>query len=185
MRGARIPGLATAIAALSTTTPTAAAEALQPAIPPGYRIGFEATQGRMVMQELVKPPETVEGWTKLITLQTFRGGVSIAPEDMLGRIAIGFANACPGMQQDPIRRETINGYPNAFLAIRCPRNPQTSKPENVIFRAIWGNANAYVAQVAVRYQASASETEADRRYLRGVTVCDPATKAHPCAAVRR
>lgn len=176
--------VAAAIALFASATVSAQAlspgEAMRHDMPPGFKIGFDKVQGPMHIVELVPEGESVEAWTKMATLQTFAGGVQRTPEQLLAFIGDGFARACPGVLRDPIRAETINGYANAFMALRCPSNPATGKREDVIFRAIRGESNFYVAQMAVRYAAPPAEAEADRRWLRAVFVCDPASKAHPC-----
>ncbi|WP_380872837.1 hypothetical protein ACFB49_37400 [Sphingomonas sp. DBB INV C78] len=172
------------IVALSTPAALAAqagGEAMRHQMPPGFKLGYETRQGPMHLVELVPAAETVDNWTKMVTLQTFSGGIQRTPAQLLDFIAKGFADACPNMARDPITSETIDGLANAFLSIRCPRNPATGKPENVIFRAMQGRDNFYVAQVAVRYPAPAKEAAADHAWLRAVAICDASRPTPACA----
>jgi hypothetical protein len=67
-----------------------------------------------------------------------------------------------------------------MLDLKCPNNPETSKPETVIFRVIQGKDALYSVQYAWRSVPEKEQFISAIKYLGQVLVCDTTSSDHPC-----
>jgi hypothetical protein len=146
----------------------------------GFGEGKRARQGPMDIIEFVPTGETVQDWSRMITLQVFHNLRGVDPDGLPGNIAKSWTQACPGGVGESTGRTTENGYPVANWAFRCPLNPQTGKPETMWTKVISGQDALYSVQYAYRRAVAADLAGPALAYLKGVTVCDTRSSAHPC-----
>src|SRR5207237_1665794 len=82
----------------------APALALSVALPqaPGFRIGNQHAAGRAVLVEMVPTSETVQRFTKMITLRTAPGAGSIPSATYVAEFAKRYMATCPGSTAVPV-----------------------------------------------------------------------------------
>jgi len=161
--------LATALAAQPST---AATEMLGTDVPNNFEVGYRAENAEQEIIEVVEPPETVENWTKLVTLQLFRGkGGPGAGEDFYGIWRNLMRNSCPGLTESSIRG-TVDGKPAIRGSLSCPNNPKTGKPENLIAVVVEGDANLMMVQVAFKHPIGPKDNALVNRITGTLKVCE-------------
>ena len=153
------------------------AENLLLAPPKDFKIGFQSN--RNMMTEWVPLAETVDDWTQMLTVQVFRGATVDAATFLQG-VGKRYMDACPGTTAKGVYTGQVNGYVVSMLLLKCPRNPDTGKPETTAFRVIKGNDALYSVQRAWRGVPSDQELDDIMHALAKVTVCDTRAPEHPC-----
>jgi len=148
-------------------------------IPAGYKVGYRAERGTMVMNEMVPDGQTVNNWTEMVTVQIFHG-LKVAPEKFRDTLQQRWAAACPGGSGADVTSDTENGYPVLVWLLDCPKNPETQKPEITWFKAIAGNDSFYLVQKAFKFKPSKEEIDRWMAYLKSVAVCDTRIVARAC-----
>jgi hypothetical protein len=152
--------------------------------PPGdFKVGYDSHDANKSITEFVPAQETVEDWTRMLTVQVFRHA-KIEAAAFLQGVGKGFAEACPGttVRGNGIRTGQVNGYVVSMLFLQCPKNPATGKPETTIFRAIKGNDALYLVQRAWRAVPAQQDVDETMQALAHVMVCDTRASEHPCPA---
>lgn len=167
--------------AAPAAAPTAQTEMLGISVPDDFEVGYHARNAAMEMTEIVQPPETVDTWTKLVTLQLFfdnarRETATAYYERWRGLMR----RACGGMQ-DTLVRGTVDGRPAIRGTLSCPSNPQTRQPENLVAVLVQGKANLMMVQVAFRHPIGAGDNSLIDRVVGSLKVCDQRTFAE-CSA---
>ncbi len=163
--------------------PAVDAEKLIVSPPEDFKVGYDSRDADKSITEFVPAQESVEDWTRMLTVQVFRHAKVEAAAFLQG-IGKGYLAACPGtsVRGNGIRTGQVNGYVVSMLVLQCPRNPATGKPETTIFRAIKGNDALYVVQRAWRADPAPQDFDATIQGLSAVTVCDRRSSEHPCPA---
>jgi hypothetical protein len=67
-------------------------------LPPPFKVGFERTTGNILVREHVPEGETVDNWSRMITLQGVQGmayNAQATPQGYLLALARGFQQHCP------------------------------------------------------------------------------------------
>jgi hypothetical protein len=156
------------------------AENLLTGLPEGFELGSQVREGVMDMSEFVPVGETVRDWTRLITIQVFKGEGDAPIQLFAESLQQGWNSACADASNARLAEGFVNGYPYADWRFICPLSPHTDKPEAMWMRAVSGNDAFYVVQYAYRV-APTPEREAEARtYLEGVSVCDTRLAEHAC-----
>jgi hypothetical protein len=137
---------------------------------PGLVVGYRAAQNGRSIVEWIPQGETVEVWTRMVTVQRFP---DIGPRlrfwaDTFGT---GLSQSCPGAVVGRPAYSRTDGHQQVEFRVDCPRNPETGQPETFLLRAIAGASDLHSAQVAFRHVPSAQETDWARRQLASVTLC--------------
>jgi len=178
--------LAMTVAALLTIAagpPAPAGEHLALTPLPGFELAFREEGDGNLIEERIPSGETVERWTRMVTVQRFAGVVQRADAaSYLGTIRTNLPRSCPGGTTTPIRSLTVSGHRAARLRADCPRNPQTGLPETFEILAIEGANDIHVAQVAFRRVPSAVDLAWSDRQLAGVALCTGSSREPACAA---
>jgi hypothetical protein len=152
---------------------THAEELLLQSQPKGYKVAFQTRKGNLQHVELIPRPESLKGWSEMLTTQIFFGGVPQgSPVQFYEWVAQRWKVSCPSATAQLIRHGTEKGYPFAFWMLTCEALPATSKPEHTWFKAIQGRDSFYLVQKAWRREPGKEEIVAWTRYLRSVAVCD-------------
>lgn len=164
--------LAAAFTGQTTPAPTPQTEMLGIDVPDEFAVGYHARNDAIDITELVAAPDTVEAWTRLITLQLFFG---LAPRADTGafyaRWRDSMRQACPGLT-DAASVGTVDGQPALSATLACPNNPATGKPENLSIFLVKGSSNLMMVQVAVRHTFSSQDTALIQRVGGSLKVCD-------------
>lgn len=156
------------------------AENILTPLPPDFKIGFNSQSGASEMHEYVPKSETVEDWSRMITVQIVHGLAAVDPESFATQLQQRWEGACPGGQAKEAHQGNENGYPVVVWLYACPLNPETGKPENMWMKAIRGTDALYDVQYAFRRELAQDMVAPAMAYLRAVAVCDTRTTDHPC-----
>jgi hypothetical protein len=143
-------------------------ETLSAPMPAGFKVGFTQAGGGQTIEERVPARESVDAWTRMITIQRFAGLAAIGPHRLLERLAALMIQACPGAKADPIADGGSAAGADASLRVDCPRNPATGKPETMFARGFRGEADVHLVQYAYRSVPNAAEIKAAADYLAAV-----------------
>ena len=149
-------------------------------MPEGFKTGFQQKNKDMLMSEMVPSAETVENWTRMVTVQIF---YNLKPplDEYKDGVEKGWARACRGSSAHAVAQGEENGYPFLLWLLACPLNRTTGKPEFTWFKAIQGNDSLYLVQVAFKSKPSDATITRWMEYLRKVQVCDTRLPDRPCA----
>lgn len=171
------------LAILSIASPAFAAlqdENLLVQLPDGFKSGYTASNGKEDMAEYVPTAETVDDWSRMVTVQIFHDAKNADPDGFAGNLAKGWTSACPGGAAQKSTAGVENGYPFALWAYSCPLNPETNKPENMFLKVTSGADALYSVQYAYRREASKELVQPAIDYLKTVVVCDTRRDDRPC-----
>jgi hypothetical protein len=168
--------------ALLASSPTAALENenLLTTIPSGFKVGSQDKSTRQAIAEYVPEQESVENWSRMVTVQIFYDLKSADPEAFAGKLAKQWLAACSGGGAHKATSNVENGYKFSLWIYNCPRNPQTGKPENMWMKAVSGADSLYSVQYAYRRDMSDELIAPAMEYLRRVIVCDTRRAERPC-----
>lgn len=156
-----------------------ALQALQPAaqvqpetivapLPPGFTVANKAAGAGETIEERVPEGETVDRWSKMITVQRFSGLARFGPHVFLERLGALIVQACPGAEASPIADSQVEGHATAEIRVDCPLNSGTGKPEAIFARALQGESDVHVVQYAYRAKADTKKAVAAKAYLSAV-----------------
>ena len=167
----------------ATTLPGAAcaqekleAENLLVGVPDGFVVGDRADgKSGLIAAEFIPQGETIEDWTRMVTVQVFRGEKH-GPDKFAQNLKIGWEGACV----ERLGSGAVNGYRYSAWSFGCPLNPKTSKPETMWLKVIRGKDALYSVQYAFRALPTAEFEKAANEYLARVAVCDTRAPKHPC-----
>jgi hypothetical protein len=147
---------------------------------PGFVIGFRESDGSSMIVERVPTGETVERWTRMVTIQR------LARRVRLEIWTIGFTHdageSCPGMRYSGPVYSEFNGRPAVAFRGDCPLNPTTGQPETLLLRAIATPSALHVAQVAFRHVPSEAETAWALSHLATIVLCSRDVATPTCRA---
>lgn len=166
-----------AMLAAAALIATGADERIVAPMPPGYVVGYTAAQGSIAIEERVPRGETVERWTRMITLQRFTGGARFGARLLLDRIASSFGSGCPGGTTSAVVESGVDGRHYASMRADCPLNPVTGKPETFFARTVIGTDDLYSVQYAFRAVPTEAESSTAESYLASVRLCPGADSA--------
>jgi len=158
------------------------AENLLTGLPEGFEPGFQASEGVMDMTEFVPVGETVKEWTRLVTIQVFKGEGNAPIQLFAESLQQGWNSACTDASSARLGEGDVNGYPYADWHFVCPLSPHTDKPEAMWLRAVSGNDAFYVVQYAFRAEPTPDREAEARAYLDRVSVCDTRLPERACPA---
>jgi hypothetical protein len=134
-----VMGLLLSASAFSAETqPRSQTERLNFFVPKGFRVAHEAKGGGQAIIEIIPEKQTVENWTRMITVQTFRHPESYHPErfiDGMGELA---KKACENVALIPVRNDQQNGYPFSQKILLCTKNRATNMDETMNVKALTG-----------------------------------------------
>jgi hypothetical protein len=151
-------------------------------MPDGFKVGYHVANDDEIMAEYVPSAETVDDWSRMVTVQVFHKLKNADPDGFAGNLAKGWREACPGGDGRNLTAGNENGYAYSLWAFECPLNPETAKPETMWLKATSGADGLYSVQYAYRSAADGALTLAAMTYLKGVSVCDKRHIERPCPA---
>lgn len=173
-------GLAASIVLANAAMADLENENLLVAVPPGYKIDFQAAKNKMQMTEMVPSNESVNNWTEMVTVQVYHGMKNVTPEQFRIEMERRWQASCAGGTSKSISKGSERGYPASVWVAFCPLNGATGKPENTWMKAIQGNDSFYVVQKAYKFTPSAEQESKWLGYLGEVLVCDTRIAGREC-----
>ncbi|MES2096168.1 MAG: hypothetical protein V4459_05365 [Pseudomonadota bacterium] len=152
-------------------------ERLVAPVPAGFVVGYSVARGTMAIEERVPKGESVELWSRMITVQRFTGGARFGARMLLDRIKASLPGGCPGGTTSGVVESTIDQRTYASMRADCPLNPATGKPETFFARTVVGADDLYSVQYAYRAVPSNAESMTAEAYLAGIRLCPGADRA--------
>ena len=121
-------------------------------LPAPFKLGFERTTGNIYVREHVPEGQTVDDWSRMITLTGVQGmsySPEASPQDFLQALARGFQRHCPDtfvaldLGPQPLARE-----PSFATVVSCGRVTSGGKAhsETSVMVAIRGSDDFYALQ---------------------------------------
>jgi hypothetical protein len=138
-------------------------------LPPPFKLGFERTTGNIYVREHVPEGESVDEWSRMITLSGVQG-MAYSPEatlqGYLQALARGFQRHCPDtyvaldLGPQPLARE-----PSSAIVVSCGRVTSGGKArsETSVMVAIKGSDDFYALQWTEHGPDSAHPLSLDSR----------------------
>lgn len=143
-------------------------------LPAPFIPAFEKTKANFYIREHVPAGETVEEWSRMVTL-TGTGGLAseegVTPQKYLQALARGFQRHCPGSYAMlDVGPAAVHEYPGYVVIASCGHlGDESGKPhsETAIMWAVKGSQDLYTFQWAERGPDSARPLSLDERYWQG------------------
>lgn len=180
--------LAAALLAMVASTRSAGAalhdENVLAPVPKDFKLGFATDKGRMTISEFVPQNETVEDWSRMITLQIFHGLGNADPDNFVRSMKERWKSECAGGDAQRVDAASDNRYMFSEWVFLCPLNPKTKKPENMWIKVISGKDALYSVQYAYRREMGPDLTGPALDYLSRVKVCDTRLPDRPCPTIK-
>jgi hypothetical protein len=150
---------------------------------PELVIGHQVDRGGSLIIERIPPGETVQSWTRMVTLQRFAGSMAngLTLQAWAGTFSTNLRNSCPGFSIDGPHYSGARP-PEVQFRVDCPRNPATGRPETFLLRAFGGQRDLHVLQVAFRHVPTAREVAWARNHLASAIYCAPGSPVPACTA---
>jgi hypothetical protein len=182
------PGSAVAPAA---GVASAAGERLIVRPPPGWHLAFTDDKPEVLLEEHVPDGQSVDNWTDMVTVITFRG-FTREPlaffANALAHSAVGGCEKRPSIGR-PQEGAQEGGYPVMFQIVACPKTKRWGSAEVFMAKTIKGREATYQVQRAWRMppresvqelQLAKEELERASAYLATTYVCDTRVPSTPC-----
>jgi hypothetical protein len=168
------------VASQGVQTPTAETEGLSIEAPASFVVGHRDNDDTINVVELVKPPETVDSWSQLISVATI---MHASETSTLARFYAmwrdQYRETCPGPNETVVRG-TVDGRLALKATFQCPLDHKTGKPESLTVVFVQGQVNLLTAQMAFRRSMTASDKAMVNQMLKSMKLCDARDK--PCFA---
>jgi hypothetical protein len=129
-------------------------------------IGHQAQEGRKVLVELVPSGETVQKFTRMVTLQTAPDMGRVPEAAFLSAFAERYSKSCPRSTVSPIQI----GTQDKGVRIDCPKHPNTGQLEAVFARAMNLGQDLALVQITMKYLPMPNDSQWARDYLSRVKV---------------
>jgi hypothetical protein len=153
-------------------------------LPAGFKAAFEKTNGSFYIREHIPEGESVDKWTRMITLTAAKDLASnpdATPQALLGRMAAGFRTHCPDTFTSAVLGpQTVDGHAGFEMIASCGHVPAGggAYSETAIMLAIKGSSDYYTLQWAERGPDSPRPLNLDNNYwtrqlelLRPIRLC--------------
>jgi len=153
-------------------TPTAETEGISVDAPATFVVGNRSNDGRINLVELVRPPETVDTWSELISVVTIMHATEgTTLNEFYPMWRDGYRGTCPG-PNEAVARGTVDGRPALKATFHCPVDPQTGKPESLTVIFIQGEVNLLSVQLAFRRSMTNADLALVQKVQKTLKVCD-------------
>ena len=171
-----------AVALQGVHTPTAETEGVSVDAPSTFVVANRSNNGRMNLIEMVRPPETVDNWSELISVATVMHASEGATLNQFYPMwRDGYRTTCPG-PNETVARGTVDGKPALKAVFQCPVDPRTGKPESLTAMFIQGDVNLMTVHFAFRRSMTIADKAMVQKALKTLKVCD--ARDDPCLARR-
>lgn len=133
----------------------------------GLVVGHQARQGRAILVELVPSGETVQNFSRMVTLQTAPGLGAVPENAYLDEFAKRYSATC---RKTNLTNVTFGEKGAKGIRLDCPRHPQTGKLETVFLRVIDLGKDLATVQITMRFLPMPADGAWARDYLTRVAV---------------
>lgn len=133
---------------------------------PGFVPGHSQRLGDQQIVEFVPRGQTVQRYTKLVTLTSFRTRPGVTGDQLLRAFVQRYGAGCPRAQV----RALDLGAGNRGARIDCPRHPKTGRPETNFVRVVPAYPATAIVSYMTTYLAMPSEAAFARDFLGRVAV---------------
>lgn len=154
-------------------------EHIAPPAGPDFVLGF-AGQGSAPIREYVPRGETVDRWTRMVTILPLGWKPGMGPRRYAMVWAQSMQRACPGATVGEMRDTPLAGHESVTVRIDCPRNPQTGLAEMVVGRYVTGGEELHNIQAAIRGPATPQGIAWAEKLVGGATLCATGDAKGPC-----
>jgi len=117
-----------------------------------FEIGYESYTDEIAMTEFVPVGETVQKWSRMITIQSLIGYRPKTLESFARKFTQLVINQCSTSDHEIIWRNVQYGYNSMVLAVSCHENLVTGLSEHMLVKVIQGDDALYVVQKAWKYE---------------------------------
>ena len=177
----RLVTILCAMAAVPAVAQPASGEFVRQAALADFVLAFREEGEGNLIEERVPRGETVERWTRMVTVQRFAGTAQrLSPSNVLENIQTTLPGGCPGATTSSIRTFTVSGRNAAQMRADCPILAQTGRPETFLILAIAGGSDMHLAQVAFRRVPTSEDIAWADRQLASVALCTAASREAVC-----
>ena len=160
----------TVVAGLMLAQAALLPESLDAPTPPGFVVGHEQSNGAQSIKESVPKGESVQDWSRMVTVQHFSGLAAVGPRVILDRLGQLMTQACPGATLSAVGDAPNGNHAGGSLRVDCPSNSATVKPETMFARAIAGDTTLYLVQYAFRSVPDLAAVRDAENYLSAVRI---------------
>jgi hypothetical protein len=155
-------------AAEESTTETA--EKLNYFVPEGFKIIYQNKDANSEIIEIISEAESLDNWSRMITIQTFSDSDNYDPEKFILDISRVAEDQCGSVQVEPVTTARQNGFFFSHKVIMCSPNIKTNMAEILNIKAIKGEESFFVAQVINRVEIDENEMRYWAIYLRDLMI---------------
>jgi hypothetical protein len=156
-------------------------EHIAPPVQPDFVLGFVG-QGPAPIREYVPRGQTVERWTRMVTVLPLGWKPGMGPRRYAELWAQSMQRACPGAVVGEVRDTPLAGHESVTLRLSCPRNPQTGQGEMVVGRYVTGGEQLHNVQAAIRGAATTQAIAWAEALVAGATLCATGDSQELCRA---
>jgi hypothetical protein len=139
-------------------------------VPKGFKIAYQQENETSSVVEIISAAETLDNWSRMVTIQTFNDATKYDPEKYIIEISRRARELCGKVQVEPVTTSQQNGFAFSHKVIMCEPNLKTSKSEITNIKAIKGKQAFYVAQVTNRVDIDENEIRYWAIYLRDMVI---------------
>ena len=112
----------------------------------GWEVGHSAEDQAQRVTEFVRPGQTVENWTELVTWQAFNKAIDLGSvQDQFAAHQEEIIARCPGSTAEVIRE-----LPDGILYESHVVNCEQGSDEHILARVLDGTSNRFILSYAVR-----------------------------------
>lgn len=153
-------------------------------LPAHFHAVYERANGAFYIREHLPEGESLEKWTRMITLTAARdlaGNPNASPRLMVERMSAGFRRHCPeSFSSVPLGPQTIDGFDGFEAIARCGHQQAGASvySETAIMLAVKGASDYYTLQWAERDADTRGSVAIDNAYwtqqldrLRPIRLC--------------
>ncbi|MCW3847876.1 hypothetical protein OF829_11550 [Sphingomonas sp. LB-2] len=155
-----------------------AGEWLAMPMPEGFVTAHQQTAQVGSIEERIPQGETVEQWTRMITLITLN--TDSPPEAYAAEFDQRLQGGCPGARSAPHTVSRIGTRAAFDGQLDCPRNPATGKPETLFYRVTSAGGRLHMVQVAFRSVPDAQGVAWARERIGSAVLCTPRSTEPAC-----
>jgi hypothetical protein len=150
-------------------------EQLNFAAPKDWKITHQAQKNNPTTVEMIPEKETLENWTRKITVQIYQNSEKYRPESFIDEMAESAKKTCENVTIVPVRNDRQNGHAFSQKILVRTKPHDSGTNETIQIKAIKGDESFYVVQLADRTEKMSREEMLHWAvYLRDITVSQKA-----------
>jgi hypothetical protein len=115
-----------------------------------WKVGSSQENEQMVIVELVRGKETVEKWTELGTMTSYKGVKGKNVENMRDQFYSLNLKSCKEAKLTTLNKDLDSKYPSVIFSIECPAYNDGTGPESQVWLVVQGHDGLYTNQRALK-----------------------------------